>query len=501
MIKASSTPLSDGSVQFVAHWLPPLTAGSYSITVTQHLQNSDPSATADAAFDEAFVNTRHFAVRGERFSLDDNELVSRFPPADNQGEYQNVLPHVIFKRRTLPWERSPELKADSASWLALLLFEVDEAPTLQSVQAGDLQRQPFSRSADDAKAGTLSTSTLPATTACYADGYALLGEGGQAPAFELAVGENWWDTCQVIDVPADLFGAIAPTLAELDWLAHARSVVLTSSQSQDDAEQAGSFSVVVGNRLPAPNRKCVVHLVSLEGLAHYLPGDDGETAAPLTLAAGGNALNLRLVSLANWSFTSLDPQETFSGYLEGVDCAPLKLPVPDNASGSAGQTVSAALAMGYTAMNHQTRLGDTTVSWYRGPLLPFTSSPVIVPPPADTTLVVADQAVRFDPATGLMDVTYAAAWQIGRGLALQNSLFASTLYAWKRSEARKLAQDSETRSLSLRLQASVSAGSALRALNAAPTSQPGLRGLAIGLIAESLAAQCARSSSSSETAE
>lgn len=60
-----------------------------------------------------------------------------------------------------------------------------------------------------------------------------------------------------------------------------------------------------------------------------------------------------------------------------------------------------------------------------------------------------------------------------------------------RSEARKLTQDSETRSLSLRLQASVSAGSALRALNAAPTSQPGLRGLAIGLIAESLAAQCA----------
>lgn len=87
MIKASSTPLSGGSVDFVAHWLPPsppaATASPYS-----HLQSSDPSATADAAFDEAFVNTRHFAVRGERFSLDDNELVSRFPPADNQGEYQ-----------------------------------------------------------------------------------------------------------------------------------------------------------------------------------------------------------------------------------------------------------------------------------------------------------------------------------------------------------------------------------------------------------------------------
>jgi len=134
-------------------------------------------------------------------------------------------------------------------------------------------------------------------------------------------------------------------------------------------------------------------------------------------------------------------------------------------------------------------------------LLPFSSSPVIVPPPGAAPLVVADQAVRFDPASGLMDVTYAAAWQIGRGLALQNALFASTLYAWKRNEARKVAQNSETQVLSLRLRASVTPNSALRALSAAPTSQPGLRGLAIGLIAESLAAQCARSSSSSETAE
>ncbi|MCU1723747.1 MULTISPECIES: hypothetical protein [unclassified Pseudomonas] len=500
MTSATTTPLSDGTVQFVAHWLPPLMAGDYSITVTQHLQNTDPKASAKAAFDEAFVNSRRFAVRGERFSLNPDELVSRFPPADNQGEYQNVLPHVIFARRTLPWERSPELEADNASWLALLLFETDEAPTLQSVQAGDLQRQPFYRSAEDAASkGTPATSTLPATTASYPDGYALLsGADGKAPAFTLSTGENWWDLCQVIDVPADLFAAIAPTLDELDWLAHARSVSLTSKQAEDEAEQEGSFSVVVGNRLPAPNRQCVVHLVSLEGLARFLPTGDGETAAPLTLASGGTAQTLRLVSLANWKFTSLDPQETFSGYLEAVDCAPLRRPAPASSTSPVQQTVANAFAMGYTALNHHTRLGDDTVSWLRGPLLPFASVPVIVPPPAATPLVVADQAVSFDPATGLMDVTYAAAWQIGRGLGLQNNLYASTLYGWKRNEARAEAQHSETLALTLRLHASVQPDSALRSgAAAAPVGRSGLRGLAIGLIAESLSAQCARSSSPS----
>ena len=501
MTSATSTPLSDGTVQFVAHWLPPLMAGDYSITVTQHLQNTDPKATASAAFDEAFTNSRRFAVRGERFSLNPDELVSNFPPADNQGEYQNVLPHVIFARRTLPWERSPELAADNASWLALLLFEVDEAPPLQSVQAGDLQRQPFYRSADAATAkGTPSTSTLPATTASYPDGYALLSDAnGQPPTFALSTGENWWDLCQVIDVPADLFAAIAPTLDELDWLAHARSVSLTAKQAEDEAEQDGSFSVVVGNRLPAPNRQCVVHLVSLEGLARFLPTGDGETASPLTLASGGVAQSLRLVSLANWKFTSFDPEETFSGYLKAVSCAPLRRPAPAAASSAVEQSVANAFAMGYTALNHHTRLGDDTVSWLRGPLLPFTSSAVIVPPPAANPLVVADQAVSFDPATGLMDVTYAAAWQIGRGLALQNNLYASTLYAWKRSAARAEAQQSETQALTLRLHASVSATSALRTTVAAPgsSSGSGLRSLAIGLIAEALSAQCARSSSPS----
>lgn len=247
-----------------------------------------------------------------------------------------MLPHVIFKRRTLPWERSPELKADSASWLALLLFEVDEAPTLQSVQAGDLQRQPFSRSADDAKAGTLSTSTLPATTACYADGYALLGEGDQAPAFEPGRRGKL-----VGYLPGDRRTRRPVRRHRPDprrtGLAGPRPQRGADQQPVTGRRRAGGQLLSSGRqRLPAPNRKCVVHLVSLEGLAHYLPGDDGETAAPLTLAAGGNALNLRL-GLAGWSFTSLDPQETFSGYLEGVVTRRSSCPCPTMPAAAPGR--------------------------------------------------------------------------------------------------------------------------------------------------------------------
>lgn len=448
LASASAPEANPRSIRFVGHWRPPLASGEYRVTVRQSVCNTNPGAAGtDAAISDSFENVRVFAVHGERFRVEPNELITLFPPANNQGEYGNVLPHAVLKRRTLPWERSPELRADDNGWLALLLFEGSDVPALKSAQVGDLQRARFPRSADDAKANRLSDSNLERTTASYPDGYALLPG---KPSFAPTAGENLWDPCRVIDVDAAVFAAIAPSLEELQWLAHARTV----TEDTRSEEELGSFSVVVGNRLPVPNGLNVVHLVSLEGMAKYLPTNDGETPSPLTLAAGGVAGKIRLISLANWSFTSIDPAETFSGILAKLDTGSMRLPAPADTGGEAAGIVANAFAMGYTALDHNTRLGDTTVSWYRGPLLPFSSSPVIVPSPTgrpDTVIATADQAVRFNPATGMMDVTYAAAWQIGRALALQNTAFATSLQAWKYAVARIVGQRLETGALARQL--------------------------------------------------
>jgi hypothetical protein len=54
-------------------------------------------------------------------------------------------------------------------------------------------------------------------------------------------------------------------------------------------------------------------------------------------------------------------------------------------------------------------------------------------------VATADELVRQDPRSGLLDVSYAAAWQIGRLLALQNKHFSVALYNWKRANAQKTA--------------------------------------------------------------
>ena len=85
--------------------------------------------------------------------------------------------------------------------------------------------------------------------------------------------------------------------------------------------------------------------------------------------------------------------------------------------------------MGYVPLNHQLRTGGQTVSWYRGPLVPYQI------PSQRVTLPIAspDAATVFDPTTGMFDVSYAAAWTVGRMLSLQDAAFSTALYNWKKT--------------------------------------------------------------------
>ena len=68
------------------------------------------------------------------------------------------------------------------------------------------------------------------------------------------------------------------------------------------------------------------------------------------------------------------------------------------------------------------------MSWYRGPLIPIPDAAQTV----NEIYVNADAALQYDKETGLFDVSYAAAWQLGRLLALQAPEFASALFLTER---------------------------------------------------------------------
>lgn len=440
-----------GTITFIQSHRPPLEDGLYEITVAQSVQNTNAKAPASATFDETYTNTRRFQIAGERFSVDSTEIDSVFPPNGSQGEYSNVLPHIVFSRQTLPWERSVG-DVSRSSWMALMLFdENDPIPVVQQGMVGDLQPAPFPH----AQGEVAQPSSLPAGAVSY-------------PNLTLEYGEVMWDACRFIDVPVALFSQVVPGAVDVPWLTHSRTVTSTSSATV--AQAAGQTivetSLVVGNRLPDPDTQCVVHLVSIENMISYLPSGDSYTPAAINLPGGGPAALVRLVSLSSWSYRSVDPQMTFSGLLKALDqndgqrVFAIRPPVFATPT-AAEQYVGNALSLGYAPANHHTRQGSNTVSWYRGPFVPFAvPSTIFVPVPDGTNdtppIQTADEVVRYDPDTGMMDVSYAAAWQIGRLLALQDTGFSQSLVRWKAQNARKVFEAFELSVLEQQLGATLS---------------------------------------------
>ncbi|MDX2679999.1 hypothetical protein [Streptomyces soliscabiei] len=258
-------------------------------------------------------------------------------------------------------------------WLALLLFSQSQRPDPKSVRLADLAVGP---------------AYFPATPL----------EAHQSPE----------DRATVIDVPRDMLEEILPSAAELPYLAHLRRT-----------EGAPDVAVVLGNRLPPANESSTVHLVSLEG--RY--GADGFDLGP-----DGPGSFVRLVSLASWRFACVAENQNFATLVRDLaqHGSPLRLPDSGNAA------ADDLLRQGQIPVRHTLRQGGTTVSWYRGPL---TTGPVAVTPLQTTR--DSDRLLRFHPDIGMFETGYAAAWELGRLLALQSTDYATALYDWKRRRSQK----------------------------------------------------------------
>ena len=373
--------------RFIDRVTPPLGPGDYTVTVTQ-------TVTA-AGVAEGYQATQRFSVAGAHASLPAGAVASVFPPPASQGDFANALPHVALSEPSLPWQRTPGGPPPSpatllGSWLAVLVFDAGDPP-------------PAPR--------TITLAELASGSRVYSAPYTR--ETGEQPT----------DPVTVIDVPVDLFAAIAPAAADLPWLAHVRSVDVAAKATDRDSAAPTDYAVVLANRLPAPGTVSTAHLVSLEGLGDRLPGGTASLS-------GYDAV--RLISLVSWSFGTEQLTETFSDALAALSLGPLQRPFDADAgagSSAARAAVQTAFGLGYVPFDHTLRNGDATVSWYRGPLLPRTSAASLQPPFADP-----DQLTRLDPGSGMFDVSYSAAWTLGRLLALRDNGFATALYRWKLSQ-------------------------------------------------------------------
>ncbi|MGH9760142.1 MAG: hypothetical protein ACREAC_04775, partial [Blastocatellia bacterium] len=134
---------------------------------------------------------------------------------------------------------------------------------------------------------------------------------------------------------------------------------------------------------------------------------------------------VRLITLANWSFVNdAAGHDTFGGRMQALGKNSSRFGAA--APGSGGHPyVNEALARGYVPVDYSPLESTPAFAWYRGPLSPLPRRQL--GERSMGTFKRPDAALIFDDRTGIMDVSYASAWQLGRLLALASPSFAGGL--------------------------------------------------------------------------
>ena len=402
---ASTPALQPNTLQLYDNVRPGLEAGTYTIK-TVHELKVDGADIPGAS--------QPFTVKGPRFTLEPADVHAVYPPANSSGHYGDTLPHVVLGTRTLPWERFLAGQAETVPWLALLVLDAADVATAPASPTG---------------AVAMKVSSL------------VSGGGDDLRVPNLQPSPDEQDVlCQALEIPAKLFLAVAPRLSELSYLAHVRQINVSAQPGAAPGE-VGWFAVVVANRLPtatAGGAKSIVHLVSYEGQEDLL----GSTPDSV-----GDA-NVRLVSLASWSF-STTPDTNAAGESfaqlsktlatartgERADLA-LGLPFADASKlppEDPNRRVSDRLADGYVPVGYHLPTGENTFAWYRGPLTPRTSGAVA---PGARPFRSSSAALVYDEDTGLFDISLATAWELGRAMALADRKFTVELVRLRRAARR-----------------------------------------------------------------
>ena len=411
---------------------PPLQDGSYRLTAQTNVTFSGDANPQDLPEKDAYFN-----IEGPRLRIAPNEVGGVFPPRNGHGSFSDSVPHIALYRRTLPWERKLDSQGliptpkrangDSppnptpgslgflaAPWMALLVFEEGEYTIYQN---------------------------LPLDQVVPPDAFRRLGSPANI-------------TCDAVEASPFLVASIMPSYDELSLLAHARQVNVNDRELSAGSSD-GWFSVVMSNRLPTPNAKCRACLVSLEERVDLVPADPPPTfqriidvgvdvapaAAPdraagavvrdgsaagigkLATAVGPGAFQVflqpvRMVLLYSWQFECIGPG-TFEDLMQCLNVSMFGVP-QDQGHPPITDT-------GHLRLKLQDRAGVEETVWYRGPLVPFQLTRDPLGPYHS-----ADQCRRATPETGAEDVSYAAAFEVGRLLAAADARLAQELMRWRR---------------------------------------------------------------------
>jgi hypothetical protein len=472
---------------FVLHSnvLPQVTAGKYQLV-------SDQTGTP---FDVEPERT-HVTVSSPRYTMPPDQILSTFPPANAEGAFGDRLPQIVLKRRTLPWERNPAGAAtvSPTPWLALVVVAEGEAelstptPVEQCVTPGTPLLDPADRDVPEgyylAVTDTVLRKIFPTQedlqllvhvrevdvqdtelAAGDDDGWAAVVLANRLPVYDTAADKPVRYLACLVNLEGQL-AALPPSVQPIDSfqfaLAQDWSVLATRETHADHFVAGGGRGAPLGRAaLDGGGRGLPSIGAELKGsAAEATAATEAAWRARPTEAVADAALQpdaarivrdtmgigfrfpielfaqervLRFPVLAYWSFTTSEGA-TFETLMQDLDVGLLGTVPPPEPDAPPAPEGPELVETGHIGLEHRTRRGDAASAWYRGPLVPHPTDREA--PDTEGQLPVAhsaDQLRRVLP-DAREDLSHAAAYEIGRLLALSQLSIVSALLRFRQEQ-------------------------------------------------------------------
>ncbi|SMP15309.1 hypothetical protein [Chryseobacterium profundimaris] len=106
--------MAEKTITVASSHIPQVAAGKYRINV----KSENEILTASSSVD--------FIVSGFIIQIPQTEILSVYPPKEGQGNYAGTFPMVQFRRSSLPWDFEVSTDGERIPYLFLALFEEDE---------------------------------------------------------------------------------------------------------------------------------------------------------------------------------------------------------------------------------------------------------------------------------------------------------------------------------------------------------------------------------------
>jgi len=485
--------IAEGHFRLYTHITPALKAGDYRFTSSQQLTATGPDGALGAADLPVQELQTHVHVDAPRYLLPPDQVLSTYPPAGTEGAYGARLPQVVIKRRTLPWERAVDGGDAGTPWLALVVFAEGEASVLPNVPVAEcvtpgvvLDGVPdvekgacleirSSRIAqimptrmdvpllaharevnindtelmmgdDDGFLAVVIANRLP-LAALDTDGnetpvkyhavlVSLEGKGQfgrlleKAPPHAVSTVHAVFDTSAVEYTAAEYdHHVMESTYAGTTFPGAGGSPPGTGGTPRAAAagrlEPSAYLTTFTRQATPPANEGTStwtgaayagsLHQAAEAGYQAYVSGAALRAFDPL----------VRFPVLLHWTFTTVG-SETFEELMRSADSGLLGTR-GTNPVVPQGRPPLEVVETGHVGLDHRTLRGDLVRAWYRGPLLPH--------PPDETSprlpLAHSSDQLRVVIPDGREDLSLAAAFEIGRLLALSQPSMVASLMRWR----------------------------------------------------------------------